>query len=67
MQSRVMQIHTDQRYANACIDRQVGQPIVTLGPRNLIGRTVCSHTPSTDDIKTYKYIQTLKLVIAIGM
>ncbi len=37
MQTRVMQIHTDQRYANACIDRQVGQPIVALGPRNLIG------------------------------
>ncbi len=40
-------------YANTYIDLQVGQPIIALGQRNLIGRTFYGPTPSTDDINTY--------------
>ncbi len=45
-----------RRYANTYFDRQVGQPIVALGLKNLIGWTFYGHTPSTDDISAYKYI-----------
>ncbi len=45
-----------QRYANTYVDRQVGQPIIALGPRVMIGQTFRGPTPSTDDLNTYKLI-----------
>ncbi len=44
------------RYANTYTDRQLGQPIVALGPSDMIGQTRYDLTPSRDDINTYKYI-----------
>lgn len=35
-----------------CIEKQAEQPIVALGPRDMIGRKFCGTTP--DDINTYK-------------
>ncbi len=40
------------RYANTYVDRQVGQPIIALGPREMIGRMFYGPTSSTDDINT---------------
>ncbi len=52
------------RYANTYVDRQIGQPIVALGLRDMTGRTFYGSTPSTDDINTFR---PLNLVIAIRM
>ncbi len=46
------------------VDRQVGQPIVVLGPRDMIGWTFYGPMPSTDNINTFR---PLNLVTAIGM
>ncbi len=51
------------RYANTYFDWQAGQPIIALGPRDMIGQTFYGPTSSTDDINTFR----LNLVIAIGM
>lgn len=45
-----------QSYANTNIDRQVGQLIVALEPRDMIMQEFYGPTPSTDLIKTNKYI-----------
>ncbi len=49
---------------NVYFERQVGQPIVMFGPNILIERTFYGHTPSTNDIITFR---PLNLVIAVGM
>ncbi len=52
------------RYANTYADGQVGQPIVILGPKNMIGWKCFGPTPATDDINTFR---PLNLVTAIWM
>lgn len=52
-----------QKYANTYIERQVGQPIVALGLRDMIGQAFYGPTPSID-ISTFR---PLNFVIAIGM
>ncbi len=45
-----------QSYANTYFDRKVIQPIIILGPRDMIGQMVYGPTAPTDDINSYKYI-----------
>ncbi len=54
----------ERRNENTCVDRQVGQPIAVLGPRNMIGQTFYGPTSSTDDINTFR---PLNFLIAIEM
>ncbi len=37
-----------RRDENTYVDRQVGQPIVALGPKDMIGQTFYGPVPSTD-------------------
>ncbi len=48
----LMKYNVCARYSNTCDDRQVGQPIVALGLRYMIGRTFYCPNPSTDYINT---------------
>ncbi len=45
-----------QRYANTYIYREVGQPIVALRPRDMIGQTFYGPTPSIVDINTLEHL-----------
>ncbi len=48
-----------QKYANAYVDRQAGQPIVMFGLNNLIGQTFYGPTPSTDDLNILRSLNFL--------
>ena len=47
-------------------DRQVGHPVISAGPAQMIGRAFYSATASTDDIYVF-IVKAFNIFIAIGM